>query len=70
MKIGTPAAPNLYTGTIRELQGTEIVTRLRDADGKRVDLRIALDVDQTTSTVRGTMEATRGESRSSDEGSE
>jgi hypothetical protein len=55
--FGPPSNPNLYTGAIRALQGTELVTALHDAAGRRIDLDVVLRIDQATGTFTGTVQA-------------
>jgi len=57
VRFGPPSNPNLYTGAIRALQGTELVTALHDAAGRRIDLDVVLRIDQTTGTFTGTVQA-------------
>ncbi|HET8529479.1 MAG TPA: ferric reductase-like transmembrane domain-containing protein [Gaiellaceae bacterium] len=55
--FGTAAAPNLYTGSIRALSGSELTVGLRDAQGRRIELDVLLNIDQATSTVDGLVRA-------------
>lgn len=56
VRFGPSANPNLYVGTIRALQGTQLVLGLKDAAGRHLDLDVALNVDQATGTVSGTVQ--------------
>jgi DMSO/TMAO reductase YedYZ heme-binding membrane subunit len=66
-RFGTASDPNLYVGTIRELEGTRLVLGLRDAAGKRIDLHVDLQVDPATGRVAG---ALRGAAADDDEDSQ
>ncbi|MES1248913.1 MAG: ferric reductase-like transmembrane domain-containing protein [Actinomycetota bacterium] len=57
VRFGPDAAPDLYAGSIRALDGTHVLVGLRDARGRRLDLNLVLHVDQTTGTVGGTVRA-------------
>lgn len=59
-RFGTPTYPNLYVGTIRRLEGTQVVLALRDAGGKRLRLDVDLQVDPATSRVTGSIRAAAG----------
>jgi len=53
--FGTPTAPDEYIGKITGLQGTQMTVSLRNAAGRQLQLEIALQVDQTTRRVTGTV---------------
>jgi hypothetical protein len=51
--FGTATTPDEYLGTITALRGTQMTVSLRNAAGRRLQLEIALRVDQTTRSVTG-----------------
>lgn len=61
VSFGPAADPNRYAGSIRALQGTQLLLGLRDAAGRRLQLDVALSVDHATNTVSGSLHAVGGE---------
>ena len=58
--FGRRGDPNRYVGSVRELQGTQIGIALHDANGHRIRLAIALQIDQSTGAVTGIVRAEPG----------
>lgn len=55
--LGTAAQPNLYRGRISQLQGTNIGAQVTRGDGHALSLQIAVNVDQASGAVNGTLNA-------------
>jgi sulfoxide reductase heme-binding subunit YedZ len=55
--LGTASQPNLYRGQISQLQGTNIGAQVRRSDGHALALQIAVNVDQASGAVSGTVTA-------------
>ena len=51
--LGTVAVPALFAGTVTDLRGSNVVARLADAAGRRVELSLELTIDPATSHVTG-----------------
>ena len=62
--FGPKGDPNRYIGSIQSLSGTQMQLGLRDAGGRRLQLDIALSVDQATNTFTGTLHAHAGSGES------
>lgn len=58
--FGPVSSPNLYTGSISALSGTQLLAGLRAASGRRLELNVALNIDQASSMVGGTVRALPG----------
>lgn len=56
--FGTPGAPNAYTGSVEELQGTDVAVGLKNASGSHLTLSVQLQVDQARGTFTGRVEGT------------
>jgi len=61
VRYGTRSDPNLYVGSVRELSGRQMVIALHNAAGRRLDLDVALQIDETTAAVTGVVRAVRPE---------
>lgn len=53
--FGPASAPNLYVGKVTALEGTQLAAAVRNAAGRRLSLRLALNVDAATRHVTGTV---------------
>jgi hypothetical protein len=65
--LGSSSTPTIYRGQIVALNGTRIVGRVRNNDGHRLSLQVALTVNSGAGTVSGTLAAAAGQSEAGGE---
>ncbi len=56
--IGTPSSPTLFQGAITSLDGTRIAARVASADGRTLELGLALAVNSAAGSAIGTVQVT------------
>ncbi len=56
--LGTVSDPSLYRGAVSQLEGTSIAATVRDSTGHSLNLSIALQIDPSTNSAMGTVQAT------------
>jgi sulfoxide reductase heme-binding subunit YedZ len=56
--LGTSANPTLYRGSVNQLEGTNIGAQVRDSSGHTLKLAVALQLNPSTNTAAGTVQAT------------
>jgi hypothetical protein len=56
--IGSAADPTRFTGSISSLSGTDIGARVSSADGSGLTLAVALQINPSTGSALGTLQAT------------
>ncbi len=57
VSLGTAGSPNVYSGSIRQLDGGQIGAVVTRSDGQAVALEIAISVDQAAGQATGTVNA-------------
>jgi DMSO/TMAO reductase YedYZ heme-binding membrane subunit len=57
VRLGPPAAPNLYVGSVRALAGSQLRLGVHDASGRRLLLDVTLQIDEVAGTVSGSIRA-------------
>jgi DMSO/TMAO reductase YedYZ heme-binding membrane subunit len=57
VRLGPPAAPNLYVGSVRALAGSELRLGVHDASGRHLLLDVTLQIDEVAGTVSGSIRA-------------
>jgi hypothetical protein len=55
---GTASSPTLFQGAITSLHGTQIVASVASSDGRRLDVGLALHVDDASGSASGTVQVT------------
>jgi DMSO/TMAO reductase YedYZ heme-binding membrane subunit len=63
--FGTVSEPDLYTGSVHGLEGTDVLVGLRAASGRRMQLNVELNIDESKGTVSGVVRALPGDGDSS-----
>jgi hypothetical protein len=58
--LGPPTQPALYKGQITQLRGTSLRATVTDAANRMLTLRVALQIDPSSTHVTGTVQATQG----------
>jgi hypothetical protein len=59
VSLGPSGSPNLYTGRVLGLQGSQIVAAAQNSDGSAMRLNIDVSLDQSNGSVSGTVQAQR-----------
>jgi hypothetical protein len=59
VSLGPRNDPNLYTGHVVGLQGSQIVAAAQSSDGSAMKLAIDVSIDQASGSVNGTVQAQR-----------
>ena len=57
VSLGTAGSPNLYSGSIRQLDGGQIGAVVSGSGGQAVALAIAISVNQAAGQATGTVSA-------------
>ena len=60
VRFGPRSDPNRYVGSVRQLAGTQLAVAVHDATGHRIELDVALHIDQSTGRITGVLHATPG----------
>lgn len=55
--LGTPSNPNLYRGSVSSLEGTNLAATVRDSSGHSLNLAVALQINPSSGSATGTVQA-------------